>query len=68
MKLAQEVLNLCEVSVFKFKIGIKVKVLRGKFKGKIGKVVDWSEEDDQVDVKIGSETRFLGFNDVEIVK
>jgi hypothetical protein len=49
-------------------IGAKVKILRGRFKNKIGKVVDLSVEDDQVDVKIGGTTRYLGFDDVQLAE
>ena len=48
-------------------VGAKVKVLRGKYKNKIGKVVDYDLEDDQVDVKMpDGKERYLGFNDVKL--
>jgi len=48
-------------------VGAKVKVLNGKYKGKVGKVVDYDLEDDQVDVKMpDGKERYLGFNDVKV--
>ena len=45
----------------------KYYIVRGKYKGKIGKVVDLSVEDDQVDVKMpDGKERYLGFDDVEL--
>ena len=47
-------------------IGAKVKIIRGKYKGSTGIVDDYSEEDDQIDVKINKRiTRYLGLDDVK---
>jgi hypothetical protein len=48
--------------------GGKVKILRGRHKGKIGEVIDLSVEDDQVDVKVGNKMSYLGFDDVKLVE
>lgn len=48
-------------------VGGKVKVLQGKYKGKSGKVVDYSLEDDQIDVKMPDNKEIhLGFDDVKV--
>jgi len=45
-------------------VGGKVKVLQGKYKGKIG---DYSLEDDQIDVKMPDNKEIhLGFDDVKV--
>lgn len=50
-------------------VGDKVKMLRGTYKGKIGKVIDFSVEDDQVDVKFSDgKVRYPGFDDIKIVE
>lgn len=55
----------------KLKRGSKVKILRGKYKGKIGEVTDWHDEDNgepaQIDVSINGKIRYLEKNDVEWV-
>lgn len=50
-------------------VGAKVKILRGKYKGATGIVDDYSEEHDQIDVKVNNRiNRYLGLDDVKIIK
>lgn len=49
-------------------LGDVVKILRGRSKGKIGRVIDMDEHFNQVDVKLASGlTKYLGFEDLKIV-
>mgnify|MGYP002642298625 CR=1 FL=1 len=48
-------------------VGDKVKILNGKFKGKVGKVLDYSVEEDDIEVKVGGQSRFFRFEDVKEV-
>lgn len=48
--------------------GARVKVLRGRYTGKEGKIVDWDNKENQVDVKMDDgQVRYLGFEDFEIL-
>jgi len=57
----------------KMKIGIKVKILHGKFKGKVGTVVDFYDTEPDLEAEIYVKTsdgkiRYLGKEDIEFVK
>ena len=48
--------------------GAFAKVIRGRYKGQIGRVVEWDDEENQVDVKMpDSNMRYLGHEDIEIL-
>jgi ribosomal protein S4E len=57
----------------KLKKGAKVKILRGRHKGKIGKVVSWYDEESRlgkseyagIDVSVDGKIAYLGKDDVE---
>ena len=71
-QLIKEVLEE-SVDVKHLKLGDKVEILRGSFKNKIGVVdainsPDEDFDDWQIDVKIGKTTRYLGPNDLKLVK
>ena len=52
----------------KIAVGMEVKILRGKHKGKTGEVVDFSIEDDQVDVKLPDDKEiYLDVEDVRVI-